>query len=186
MKIYIKNMVCNRCKMVVQSELEKVGLHPISVELGEVEIREEDIEDTKDILIENLLVLGFELLDDKRSKTIEKIKNVIVGLVHHHDNESRVNLSDYLSQQLSQDYSFLSHLFSEVEGRTIEKFYIIQKIERVKEFLMYDQLTLSEIADKLQYSSVAHLSTQFKKITGATPSAFKYSKNQHRNEIDDL
>jgi AraC-like DNA-binding protein len=186
MKIYIKNMVCNRCNIVVKSELEKIGLHAISVQLGEVELLEDFIEDEKEILSKRLHALGFELLENKIAITIERIKNLIVDLVHHQENELKTNLSNYLSEQLGQDYNALSNLFSEVEGKTIEHYFITQKIERVKELLLYDELTLSEIAIQLNYSDVAHLSNQFKKMTGFTPTHFKKIKENIRLQIDKL
>jgi AraC-like DNA-binding protein len=186
MKLYIKNMVCRRCKMVVKSELEKLGLHVVSVELGEIEIEEPDISAVKDDLLQALCSLGFDIITDKKSKTIEKIKNLIIDLVQHKNNEISVNLSDYLSAHLLQDYSVLSNLFSEVENTTIEKYHILQKIEKVKELLMYDELTLNEIAFQLHYSSVAHLSNQFKKATGFSPSYFKKLKDNKRKQIEDL
>ena len=186
MKLYIKNMVCSRCKMVVKSELEKLGLHPISVELGVVEIQESNIEPIQVSMLQNLRKYGFDLIDDKRSMTIEKMKTLIVELVHHNNNDIKINLSDYLTKNILQDYSSLSKLFSEVEGTTIEKYFINQKIEKVKELLMYDELTLSEISYKLNYSSVAYLSNQFKKVTGFTPSYYKNLKVKKRRQIEDL
>lgn len=186
MKLYIKNMVCNRCKMVMKSELEQLGLHPLSVELGEVEITEPDVEPVKDALLQRLHQLGFDLIDDKKSRIIEKIRSVIIDLVHHQDNDIRTNLSEVLGRELHHDYNYLSSLFSEVEGTTIEKYFIAQKIERVKELLVYDELSLSEIAFRLNYSSVAYLSNQFKKITGLTPSHFKQIKEQKRKPLDSL
>jgi AraC-like DNA-binding protein len=179
-------MVCARCKMVVKTEFEKLGLQTISVELGEVELQESITESQKEDLLQNLQVLGFDIIDDKKSKTIEKIKNLIVDLVHHKNNELKVNLSDYLVENLNQDYSTLSNLFSEVENTTIEKYFISQKIEKVKELLIYNELTLSEIADMLNYSNVAHLSNQFKKITGFTPTYFKQLKDKKRIQIENL
>ncbi len=186
MKLYIKNMVCSRCKMVVRSELEKLRLTPITVELGEVELQEETIENQKAALQSNLNLLGFEIIDDKNSKTIEKIKNLIIDLVHYKNNELTVNLSEYISQNLLQDYNTLSNLFSEVANTTIEKYFISQKIEKVKELLMYDELSLSEIAIKLNYSSVGYLSNQFKKVIGFSPSYFKQLKVNKRKQIEDL
>jgi AraC-like DNA-binding protein len=186
MKLYIKNMVCSRCKMVVKSELEKSGLHPLSVELGEVEISETSIDHVKAALLHNLQSVGFDLMDDRKSKTIEKIKNLIIDLVQNRNNRLHTNLSDYLVQQLSQDYSTLSNLFSEVEGMTIEKYFIHQKTEKVKELLVYNELTLNEIADLLHYSSAAHLSNQFKKVTGFSPTHFKQLKENKRRQIEDL
>lgn len=179
-------MVCSRCKMVVKSELEKLGLQTISVELGEVELQNEITESQKEVLLQNLHSLGFDLLDDKKSKTIEKIKTLIIDLVHHKNNELKTNLSDYLAENLSQDYNTLSNLFSEIENTTIEKYFISQKIEKVKELLIYNELSLSEIADILNYSNVAHLSNQFKKITGFTPTHFKQLKNKSRIQIENL
>lgn len=179
-------MVCGRCKMVVKSEFEKLGLHTISVELGEVELKDPVSASQKEILLKNLQALGFDFIDDKKSKTIEKIKNLIVDLVHHKNNDLKVNLSDYLVENLNQDYSTLSNLFSEVENTTIEKYFISQKIEKVKELLIYNELSLSEIADILNYSNVAHLSNQFKKITGFTPTYFKQLKDKKRIQIENL
>lgn len=179
-------MVCSRCKMVVKSELEKLGLQTISVELGEVELQNEITESQKEVLLQNLHSLGFDLLDDKKNKTIEKIKTLIIDLVHHKNNELKTNLSDYLAENLSQDYNTLSNLFSEIENTTIEKYFISQKIEKVKELLIYNELSLSEIADILNYSNVAHLSNQFKKITGFTPTHFKQLKNKSRIQIENL
>jgi AraC-like DNA-binding protein len=186
MKLYIKNMVCNRCIMVVKSELEKIGLHPISVALGEVELLQDLKEKEKQTVAKTLSQLGFELLDDKISRTIERIKNLIVDLVHHQNQELKTNLSDYLVDQLMQDYSTLSNLFSEVEGTTIERYFIAQKIEKVKELLTYNELTLTEIAMQLNYSNVAHLSNQFKKVTGFTPTYFKQLKEKKRFSIDEI
>jgi AraC-like DNA-binding protein len=186
MKLYIKNMVCGRCKMAVKSELEKLGLHAVSIELGEVEIQENSIGTLKNELGKSLNLLGFELIDDKKSKTIEKIKNLLIDLVHHKNNKLNINLSDYLSQNLLQDYNSLSTLFSEAESTTIEKYFINLKIEKIKELLMYDELTLSEITFQLNYSSIAHLSNQFKKVTGFAPSYFKLLKDKKRQQIEDL
>ena len=179
-------MVCRRCKMVVKSELVKLGLHPISVELGVVEIQEADIDSQKDKLLENLQSLGFDLLGNKKSQTIERVKNLIIDLVHNKNNELNCNLSEYLSRHLFQDYSAMSNLFSEVEHITIEKYFILQKIEKVKELLVYDEMTLSEIAFQMNYSSVGHLSNQFKKTTGFSPSYFKKMKDKKRKQIEDL
>lgn len=186
MTIYIKNMVCNRCKMVVKSTFEKLGIHPLKVELGEVELRENNISSLKKLLIQELQSFGFELLDDKKTKTIEKVKNLIIDLVHNKNNNLKSNLSDYLTKNIYQEYSSLSSLFSEVEGITIEKYYIIQKIEKVKELLVYDELTLSEISFQLNYSSVSYLSNQFKKVTGLTPSHFKKLRTIKRKPLEEL
>lgn len=186
MKLYIKNMVCSRCKMVVKSELEKRGLSLFSVELGEVEITETITDMQKKEIAEHLKLFGFELIDDKKSRTISKIKTLIIDLVQHKTNEINTNLSDYLVSHLRQDYNTLSNLFSEVEDTTIEKYFINQKIEKVKELLIYDELTLSEIAFQMNYSSVAYLSNQFKKITGFSPSHYKQLKDKKRKQIEDL
>ncbi len=186
MKLYIKNMVCSRCKMVVKQELEKFGLHTLVVDLGEVEIKEQLFKDGLNKLDICLKHLGFELIDGKKSRVIEKIKNTIVKLVHHSDDNLTVNLSGYLSKNLHYDYGYLSNLFSEVEGTTIEKYFISQKIERAKELLMYDELNLSEIAIELGYSSVAYLSAQFKKVTGLTPTFYKSLKEHKRKNIEEL
>ena len=186
MRLYIKNMVCGRCEMAVKAELERIGLPAISVKLGEVELVR-DLEDGElQILTKNLNALGFELLDDKVSKTIERIKNRIIDLVHYQNEKLKTNLSKYLADDLRQDYSTLSKLFSETEGTTIEHYFIAQKIERAKELLVYNELTLSEIAIQLNYSNVAHLSNQFKKTTGFTPTHFKQLKDKKRKQIDDL
>ena len=186
MKLFIKNMVCNRCKMVVKSILEKLDLHPIQVELGEVDLQETDIFAVKEQLLQELQLLGFDLLDNKKSKTIEKVKNLITDLVQNQNNGIKSTLSEFLASEMHQDYSALSNLFSEVEGLTIEKYYILQKIEKVKELLVYDELSLSEIADQLNYSSVAYLSNQFKKVTGLTPSHFKKLGSVKRKPLEEL
>jgi AraC-like DNA-binding protein len=186
LKLYIKNMVCIRCKMVVRTELEKLGLHHMVVELGEADIKESLSAEQRDLLNVALKRSGLELMDDKKSMLIEKIKNVIIELVHYSDIELKINLSDHISEKLNHDYTYLANLFSEVEGTTIEKFYITHKIERVKELLVYDELNLTEIADKLNYSSVAHLSNQFKKITGLTPSHFKKLRHKRRIMLENV
>jgi len=168
----------------VKNELEKLGFHPTNLKLGEVELGRELIDSEKLIINNHLLTFGFELIDDKKSRIIEKIKNVIVNLVHYQDNNIKSNLSDVLSSSLQHDYNYLSNLFSEVEGTTIEKYLIAQKIEKVKELLVYDELSLSEIAFRLNYSSVAYLSNQFKKVTGLTPSHFKQIKEDKRKPLD--
>jgi AraC-like DNA-binding protein len=172
--------------MVVKSTLEKFGLVPVQVELGEVVLEENDISPIKEQLKQELQSFGFDLLDDKRTKTIEKIKNLIVDLVQNKNSNLQITLSDYLTKELHRDYSALSNLFSQVEGITIEKYYIFQKIEKVKELLVYDELTLSEIAFQLNYSSAAYLSNQFKKVTGLTPSHFKTVRTIKRRPLDEL
>lgn len=186
MKLYIKNMVCNRCKMVVKSELEKLGLRPHAVELGEVEIADDLQGYQRQDVHAALQKFGFALLDDKKSVIIERIKNLIVDLVQNKNNQLQTNLSDYLSNELRHDYTYITNLFTQVEGTTIEQYFIAQKIEQVKELLVYDELSLSEIAYQLNYSSVAHLSTQFKKVTGFTPSHFKQLKEKKRNPLEEL
>jgi AraC-like DNA-binding protein len=179
-------MVSTRCKMVVKDELKKMGLHFIVVELGEVDIMETLSIDQREELKRGLLVSGLELMDDKRAVLIEKIKNVIVEMVHYSDELPKVNYSDYISEKLHHDYTYLSNIFSEVKGITIQQFIIIHKIERAKELLLYDELNLTEISYKLNYSSVAHLSNQFKKVTGLSPSHFKQLKDKRRNPIEDI
>jgi len=186
MKLYIRNMVCNRCIMVVQSELEKLGYQPLRVTLGEVTLEHELSDNDKKQLDERLHVLGFAIIDDKKSQLIEKIKNLIIELVHQQNNHLKTNLSDWLISHLHHDYTYMTNLFSEVEGSTIEKYYIAQKIEKVKELLVYDELTLSEIAFQMNYSSVAHLSSQFKKVTGLTPSHFKKIREEKRKPLDEV
>lgn len=179
-------MVCSRCKMVVQAAIEKTGLEVVLVELGEVELKENPTNTQLQQFITALNAVGFELIDNKKARTIEKIKNAIVKLVHHSDLEMKTNLSDFITAQVHQDYNYLSNLFSEIEGTTIEKYFITHKIEKAKELLVYNEMTLSEIADRLGYSSVAYLSNQFKKITGLTPSHFKSLKENKRRNIEEL
>ena len=172
--------------MVVKSELEKVGLQYTVVDLGEVEIKEDVTPAQLDRLSIGLKKSGLELMDDKKSILVERIKGVIVELVHYMDDPIKVNLSDYLSEKLNHNYTYLANLFSEVKGTTIEQFYLSHKIEKVKELLVYDELNLTEIAYKLHYSSVAHLSNQFKKITGLTPSHFKNLKHKRRGTLENV
>ena len=179
-------MVCSRCKMVVKDELIKFGLHPVNVELGEVIVSEELSASQKKQLNKALLSFGFVLIDDKRSRMIEKIKNAIIELVHNTEKKIKTNLSEHISRQLNQDYNYLSNLFSEVEGTTIEQYFIAQKIEKVKELLVYDELSLSEIAILMNYSSVSHLSKQFKKVTGFTPTYYKQLKERKRIPLEEL
>ncbi|WP_449448575.1 helix-turn-helix domain-containing protein [Sphingobacterium phlebotomi] len=186
MTIYIKNMVCNRCIMVVRQEIEKLGLHIQSIKLGEVVLKE-TLEQAQLVTIADVLEpLGFALIDDKKSQLIAQIKAIVIQWVREQDGERTVNLSDILADQLHHDYNYLSNLFSEVEGITIEKYHIAQKIERVKELLVYDELSLSEIAYQLGYSSVAYLSNQFKKVTGLSPSHFKKIKEDKRKPLDEV
>jgi AraC family transcriptional regulator len=187
MRLYIKNMVCHRCKMAVKTVLEKLDLHPVNIALGEAVIEEKELQpDQKSKLSDALQTVGFELIDDRRSKLIEQIKNFIIDMIHYKEEQPRKNYSELLSQHLHHDYSHLSNLFSQVEGITIEQYIINQKIEKVKELLMYDELSLSQIAFQLNYSSTAHLSSQFKKITGLTPSKFRQMGIEGRKSLDDV
>lgn len=179
-------MVSNRCKLAVRDELKKLGLHFIVVDLGEVEIMEDLSDENHELLKNGLLELGLELMDDKKAILIERIKNIIVELVHHSEEVVKVNFSDYLSEKLHHNYTYLASLFSEVQGTTIEQFVILHKIERIKELMIYDELNITEIAWKMNYSSVAHLSTQFKKVTGLSPTHFKQLKDKRRSPIEEL
>jgi YesN/AraC family two-component response regulator len=181
--LHIKNMVCNRCIMAVQQEFNKMGLHPETVTLGEVVLKEPGLtnEQLQD-LDQRLVSLGFERIDDRRARLIEGIKNKIINMIHHQERlDLKSNWSDVLKDEFHYDYNYLSNLFSSVEGTTLEQYIIRQKIERAKELLFYDELTLSQIADRLGYSNVAHLSAQFKKVTGLTPSALKKSHDGHQS-----
>ena len=186
MKLFIQNMVCIRCQMVVKAELEKLGLPYVYVRIGEADI----IGDIKPEQLEQLKLdlkkAGLVLMDNKKSVLVEKIKSAIIELVHYTEDQIKVNLSDYLSEKLNYDYTYLANLFSEVKGTTIEKYYLTHKIERVKELIVYDELNLSEIAWRMHYSSVAHLSNQFKKYTGLTPSHFKKLKIKRRDTLEDV
>lgn len=186
MKLYIKYMVSLRCKMLVKEELNKLGLRYVTVDLGVVEIMESITNEQRNQLKANLLLSGLELLEDKKSILIEKIKGVIIEMIHYSSEVPKVNYSDYISEKLDYDYTYLANTFSEVKGITIQQFIIIHKIEKVKELLLYDELNLSEIAYKLHYSSVAHLSNQFKKITGLTPTFYKQLKKKRKKNLEDL
>ncbi len=179
-------MVSTRCKTAVKEELKKLGLHFIVVELGEVDIMEDISTDQRQHLKIALFDLGFELIDDKRSVLIEKIKLIIIDMVHNSDEPIKIKFSNYLSEKLNHDYTYMSNLFSEVQGTTIGQFIISNKIERIKELIIYDELSISEIAWKMNYSSVAHLSNQFKKVTGLSPSHFKQLKDKRRISIDEI
>jgi YesN/AraC family two-component response regulator len=179
-------MVCTRCKIVVKAELEKLGLHFIIVELGEAEIMEVISKTQLKNLDASLRKAGLELIDDNKTILVERIKTTIIELIHYSDKQLKVNLSDHLSEKLKHNYTYLSNLFSEVKGITIEKYYLSHKIERVKELLIYDELNLTEIAYKMHYSSVAHLSNQFKKMTGLTPSHFKNLKHKRRSVLGNV
>lgn len=172
--------------MVVSLELDKLGLHHTRVELGEAEIMEDLSKEKLHLLSTALKMSGLELMDDNKTILVEKIKTIIIELVHFSEEQIKVNLSDYLSEKLFHNYTYLSNLFSEVKGTTIENYYLSHKIERVKELLVYEDLNLTEIAYKLHYSSVAHLSNQFKKMTGLTPSHFKNLKNKRQHTLGDL
>lgn len=179
-------MVCIRCKMVVKAELAKLGLHYTFVDLGETEILEEITSEQLEQFKIALLRSGLELMDNKKSILIQKIKNIIIELAHYSEEPLTLKFSEFLSQRLDYDYTYLANLFSETQGTTIEKFYIGHKIERVKELLVYNELSLTEIAYQMHYSSVAHLSAQFKKVTGLTPSHFKQLKNKRRSMLEDM
>lgn len=184
--LHIKNMVCNRCIMVVEDQLKRLGLQPLSVELGVAILQTQVTDEVYHSVKEALEPFGFELMDDKKSQVIEQIKDAIIELVHYKDSDLKVNLSDHLASKLNRDYSSLSKLFSEVTNTTIEKYLIAQKIERAKELLVYGELSLNEIADKLNYSSAAYLSSQFKSVTGLTPSHFKKIKENKRKPLDEV
>lgn len=179
-------MVSTRCKMAVKEELKKLGLHFMVVDLGEVEIMENISAEIREELKAALLVSGLELMDDKKAVLIERINNVVTEMIHYSDEIPKMNYSDYISEKLNYDYTYLSNLFSEIKGITLQQFIINHKIERVKELLLYDEMNLTEISYKLHYSSVAHLSNQFKKVTGLSPSQFKQLKNKGRNPIEDI
>jgi len=179
-------MVSTRCKLTVKEELKKLKLHFIVVELGEVEIMENISIDQRELLKEALFISGLELMDDKKAMMIEKIKTIIIEMVHHSDEIIKIKFSDYLSEKLNHDYTYLANLFSEVQGTTIEQFIISHKIERIKELIIYGELNITEIAWKMNYSSVAHLSNQFKKMTGLTPSHFKQLKEKRRTPIEEI
>lgn len=185
MRVYVKNMVCDRCIMAVRQLLDKLGLKYKNIQLGEVElVKEPSAKQVNDLKVA-LFKTGFELMDDKKARLVEKIKNVIVSLIQgYNEDEFNKKLSATLEEKLKMDYHYLTTLFSSIESITIEKYAILQRIEKVKELLMYDEMSLGEIADKLGYSSVQHLSQQFKKITGLTPSQFKQLKENRRKPLD--
>ncbi len=179
-------MISNRCKIAVKEELKKLGLHFIVVDLGEVEIMENITPEQRELVKTALFNSGFELMDNKRAVLIEKIKNTVIEMVHHSDEIIKTNFSNYLSEKLNHDYTYLANLFSEVQGTTIEQFIISHKIERIKELIIYGEQNITEIAWKMNYSSVAHLSNQFKKVTGLSPSHFKQLKDKRRSPIEEL
>jgi AraC-like DNA-binding protein len=186
MKLYIKYMVSLRCKMMVKEELKKLGINYVVVDLGLVEVLEDITEKQREQLSKNLLKSGLELLEDKKSILIEKIKNVIIEMIHYSDDLPKVNYSDFISEKLGYDYTYLANTFSEVKGMTIQQFIIIHKIEKVKELILYDELSLAEISYRLHYSSPAHLSNQFKKITGLTPSFYKKMKQKRDKNLENM
>jgi AraC-like DNA-binding protein len=186
MKLYIKYMVSLRCKMVVKVALEKLGLHYVILDLGTVDLMEDLTEEQRKQLHHTLLKSGLELMDDKKAMLIEKIKNIIIEMVHYTEEVPKVNYSDYISEKLGLDYTHISKIFSEVKGITIEQFIIAHKIERVKELLLYDEFNLTQISYIMNYSSVAHLSKQFKKVTGLTPSFFKQLKDKKRISLENV
>src|SRR5688572_27254183 len=181
--LYIKNMVCNRCITAVEQELERQGLHPKKISLGEAVIEENELSEDQERRLDTALVnLGFERIDDRKGRLIEAIKNKVIQMIHHTDKINlKFNWSSILAEELHYEYNYLSNLFSSVEGITLEQYIIRQKIEKVKELLFYDELNLSQIADRLGYSSVAQLSAQFKKVTGFTPSEMKKSRDLDHN-----
>ncbi len=179
-------MVSNRCKMVVKDILKQLELHFVLVDLGEVDIMENISVMQKEELKILLKTAGLDLMDDKRAVLIEKIKNAVIEMVHHSDEVMKVNFSDFLSEKLNHDYTYLANLFSETQGTTIEQFVISHKVERIKELIIYGELNITEIAWKMNYSSVAHLSNQFKKVTGLAPSHFKQLKDKRRQPIEDI
>jgi len=185
-KIYIKNMITARCKMAVKSELENIGVYDSTVELGEAEINGDLSTEQLDRLNIALKKTGLELIEDQKSILVEKIKAIIIDLVHFNDEQIKVNLSGYLSEKLDYNYTFMSNLFVEIKGTTIENFFLAHRIEKIKELLMYDELSLTQIALQLHYSSVAHLSSQFKKMTGFTPSQYKNLKVKRRESLESL
>jgi AraC family transcriptional regulator len=188
--LYIKNMVCDRCKLVVNQELQKLGFHPEKTDLGQVVISESDLTAGQQQQIDAALqAFGFERIDDRKARLIESIKNKVIQMIHYSNRVNlKVNWSTLLAEEFHYDYGYLSSLFSSMEGITLEQYIIRQKIERAKELLFYDELNLTEIADRLGYSSVAHLSAQFKKITGLTPSEMKKARQpyQERKPIDSV
>lgn len=183
-ELYIKNMVCDRCKMAVRQELEKAKVEIVDLTLGEVEVAKPFSERQLQRFTQAIAALGFELIEDKTARIISRIKSVVIEYVHHSNKNKSLNFSIFLTEKLNKDYSMLSNVFSEVEGITIEQYLIRQKTERTKELLVYDELSIQQIADQLGYSSVQHLSTQFKKVTGLTPSHFRKIGNEKRNTLD--
>jgi len=186
MKISVKYMVSLRCILMVKEELKKLGLHYVSLDLGEVDILESITPEQRELLKVALLKSGLVVMDDKKSMLIEKVKNVIIEMIHYTEEAPKINFSVFLAEKLNYDYTYLASLFSETEGRTIEQFVLLHKIERIKELIIYDELNLTDIAFKLHYSSVAALSNQFKKMTGLTPSFFKSIKGKRRQSLENI
>lgn len=186
MKLYVRNMACLSCKVVVKEALEELKIEPVKVELGEIETRKELSNNEMQQLNNKIKKVGLELLENKQGMIIEKIRKVVVDYVYHTEEKIITNFSDYLSEKLNYNYTYLANLFSEVEASTIEQYVIAMKIERIKELIMFEDMTLTEISYKLHYSSVAHLSSQFKKVTGLTPTHFKQLKNKRRIAIQNL
>ncbi len=187
MILFIKNMVCNRCINAVKNEFEKIGLHPIDIKLGEVTLPEQELRSTQLLELDShLKQVGFELIDDRKGRLIEKIKTVVVTLIHYTDEQPKEKASQVIANELHYDYPYLSKLFSDVEGVTIEQYIIQQKVEKIKEYLVYDELNLNEIAWRMGYRSAAHLSAQFKKITGMPPSHFKNIGDNQRRTLDEV
>ncbi|MGS2739898.1 helix-turn-helix domain-containing protein [Sinomicrobium sp. M5D2P17] len=186
MKLYVKYMVSLRCKLMVKQELEKLGLNHISIELGMIETKDEITDEQIQKLKENLAMSGLELLDDKKSILVDKIKSVIIEMIHYAEEIPKGNYSDYISEKLGYNYIYLSNLFSEVKGITIQHFIIKHKVEKAKELILYDQLNLTEISYRLHYSSVAHLSNQFKKVTGHSPSFYKKLGEKRKGNLENL
>jgi YesN/AraC family two-component response regulator len=186
MTLFIKNMVCDRCKTAVHRELQRLTVEPSEINLGEVKLVQSLSSEQLERFSKAIKLLGFELIEDKTARLISKIKSAAIEFIHYTNQKSRPNFSAYLIEKLHKDYSSLSHLFSEVEGITLEHFLILQKVEHAKELLVYDELSMQEIADQLGYSSAPHLSNQFKKITGLTPSHFKKIRSVKRNSLDNV
>jgi AraC-like DNA-binding protein len=186
MKLYVKYMVSPRCKLIVMTELRRLGIRGVVVDLGVAEIVGDITDDQRSRLGNNLLTSGLELLEDPKSILVERIKNVITELIHYSKEVPLQNYSDYISEKLKYDYTYLSNVFSAVNGVTIQQFIILNKVERVKELLLYDELNLTEISYQMHYSSVAHLSSQFKKVTGLTPSYFKKVTHTRQQNLENL
>ena len=186
MRLYVKYMVSLRCKMLVQAELEKLAIPYSKIDLGVIDTKEDITPEQRLQLQEQLQLAGLELIDDKKAMLIEQIKTAIINMVHYSDELPKINFSVHLSSVLNYDYTYLANLFSETEGRTIEQYILLHKIERVKELILYNELNLTEIARKMQYSSVAALSNQFKKMTGLTPSFYKSLRNKRRKNLENV